>query len=51
MAIKLFHMKMCLNLNAYRDIAVGMYRYFSIVKGKKGRKITYCNFSFNLVVR
>jgi hypothetical protein len=38
---KKVHMNMCLLLNGYRDRAVWIYKYKSIVNGDKEREITY----------
>jgi len=38
---KSINMKMCLTLNVYRDIAVGIYRYKSDTRNKQDRQCTY----------
>ena len=37
-----FHTNICLILNGYRDRAVWVYKYKSILSCKKEREITYC---------
>ena len=41
-ARKNVHMNTCLILNGYRDRAVWIYKYKSIVNDNKEREITYC---------
>jgi hypothetical protein len=41
------HMNMYLILNDYRDRAVWIYKYKSILNGNKEREITYSYFDFN----
>ena len=43
------HMNMCLPLNCYRGRAVWIYKYKSIVNGKKKEKLLTANFILTLI--
>ena len=45
------HTTMCIILNAYRNRAVWMYKYKSVVNGNEEREIAYCKFTFNCNLR